>query len=322
MEPVKSPVVAVDTLTTEILILKQQTAQNLIEIGKRLIVVKESLGHGEWLPWLKEKVDFSDQQARRFMNVAKECANSTALLNLPPTKVFALLDVPVDQREEFVAAPHVVPSSGEVKTVDEMTTRELQQVVKQRDELQRKLDILKDKSLQIAEEKDKLYEEKLEMEVNLKDLQKTLESERKTAKSEVKQLTSQLKEAKKNGTPDTKIHELEEKLVTAEAEVQRLTEQLNEPVTLEAAVVEAIPEEVERELAELRQKNQELEAKQGKPDPLQAVLSKFAAHFDVLVNDFKVVLTDLASIQAVDAAAHEKYRGAVTALIDKMQEKV
>lgn len=321
MEPVKSPVVAVDTLTTEILILKQQTAQNLIEIGKRLIVVKESLGHGEWLPWLKEKVDFSDQQARRFMNVAKECANSTALLNLPPTKVFALLDLPADQREEFVAAPHVVPS-GEVKMVDEMTTRELQQVVKQRDELQRKFDILKDKSLQIAEEKDKLYEEKLEMQVNLKDLQKTLESERKNAKSEVKQLTSQLKEAKKNGTPDTKIRELEEKLVTAEAEVQRLTEQLNEPVTLEAAVVEAIPEEVERELDELRQKNQELEAKQGKPDPLQAALSKFAAHFDVLVNDFKLVLTDLASIQGVDAAAHEKYRGAVTALISKMQDKV
>lgn len=310
----KQPVVAVDTLTAEILILKQQTAQNLIEIGKRLIMVKESLGHGEWLPWLKQKVDFSDQQARRLMDVARECPNSTALLNLPPTKVFALLDVPADQREEFVATPHVVPS-GEVKTVDEMTTRDLQRVIKERDKLQKELN-------SAAVERDRLQEEKSGLQTNLKNLQKTLDEERKKANSDVKKLLAELKEAKKNGSPDTKIRELEEKLITAEAEVQRLTEQMSEPVTLEAAVVEKVPEEVERELAELRQKNQDLEAKQGKPDPLQAALSKFAAHFDVLVSDFKLVLTDLVTIQEVDAAAHEKYRSAVAALVDKMQEKL
>lgn len=38
----------IDILTSEILLLKHQTAANIIEIGKRLIKVKEMLPHGEW----------------------------------------------------------------------------------------------------------------------------------------------------------------------------------------------------------------------------------------------------------------------------------
>lgn len=38
----------VEILTAEILVLKNQAAANIIEIGKRLIKVKEMLPHGEW----------------------------------------------------------------------------------------------------------------------------------------------------------------------------------------------------------------------------------------------------------------------------------
>lgn len=60
-----------------------------------------------------------------FMRVAKEFSNTSALKDLGSSKIFALLDIPSEEREEFVSTPHEV--NGETKTVDEMTTRQLQQ---------------------------------------------------------------------------------------------------------------------------------------------------------------------------------------------------
>jgi len=65
----------IDTLTIEILILKQQTAQNIIEIGKRLVSAKQGLPHGEWGKYLKEKVDFSQVTANKFMRISEEYSN-------------------------------------------------------------------------------------------------------------------------------------------------------------------------------------------------------------------------------------------------------
>lgn len=107
---------------------KQQTAIGIIEIGRRLIEAKEQLPHGEWGTWLKEKVEFSQMTANRFMNVASEFSNSTAMLNLGQSKIFMLLDLPQTERDKFVSTSHEV--NGETKTVDDMTTRELQKVIK------------------------------------------------------------------------------------------------------------------------------------------------------------------------------------------------
>lgn len=112
--------ISIEQITAEIIILKNQTAQNIIEIGKRLIQAKENIPHGQWGDWLSTKVDFSHKTANRFMQVAKELPNSSALTNLSQTKVFALLDLPEEQREDFL---HANP-------VEEMTTRELQKAIK------------------------------------------------------------------------------------------------------------------------------------------------------------------------------------------------
>ena len=99
---ISSDFTTVDVLTTEILILKHQTENNLIEIGRRLIAVKESLPHGEWGNWLIEKVDFTVRTAQRLMKVANEFTNTTTLSDLSKSKVFALLELPREDREEFV----------------------------------------------------------------------------------------------------------------------------------------------------------------------------------------------------------------------------
>lgn len=103
---------------------------DIIEIGKRLIKVKESLPHGEWGIYLKEKVDFSPRSARRFIQVATEFGNRSAMTTLEPTKIFALLDIPSEERENFISQSHEV--NGQTKTVDEMTSRELQKVIKEK----------------------------------------------------------------------------------------------------------------------------------------------------------------------------------------------
>lgn len=60
----------IEKTTAEILMLKDQTAQNIIEIGKRLIEVKENIGYGNFGDYLKNKVEFSRQTANRFMSIA------------------------------------------------------------------------------------------------------------------------------------------------------------------------------------------------------------------------------------------------------------
>jgi chemotaxis protein histidine kinase CheA len=110
---------SIDNLTTEILILKRQTAANIIEIGKRLLSAKEMVGHGQWLPYLQDKVQFTERTAQRFMKAAKEFPNTTMPSDLEPWKVIALLDAPPEEREHLVSeAP-------------DMTTRQLEEAVRE-----------------------------------------------------------------------------------------------------------------------------------------------------------------------------------------------
>lgn len=127
----------INQITTEIIILKNQTAQNIIEIGRRLNSVKEILPHGEFQDWLTVEVDFSYRQAARLMQVAKEFSNVPTLAGLSVSKVYALLDVPTEERDQFIQQPQIIPSTGEQKTVNEMTTRELQEAIKARKEAEK-----------------------------------------------------------------------------------------------------------------------------------------------------------------------------------------
>jgi hypothetical protein len=46
--------------------------QRAIDAGKLLIEAKESLQHGQWLPWLKQHIAFSERTARNYMRLAEE----------------------------------------------------------------------------------------------------------------------------------------------------------------------------------------------------------------------------------------------------------
>lgn len=137
-------------ITSEIVLLKQQTAQNIIEIGKRLIQAKEMVPHGEWENWLKNEVDFSYRHAVRLMQTAREFANMPTLAGMSVSKVYALLDVPAEEREEFIHSTHEV--HGEMKTVEEMTSRELQQAIKEKKEAEEEATRLKNEKKALESE--------------------------------------------------------------------------------------------------------------------------------------------------------------------------
>lgn len=145
-----SPEVA--SLTAEIKVYKAQTGACLIEIGRRLIRAKELLSHGDWLPWLENEVEFSERTAQRFMKVAENYSNPTPVSDLGMSKALSLLMLPEAEREEFIAQPHEV--NGVQKTVAEMSKRELEQLIRERDEAQRKCAALaKEMNEQIEEQR-------------------------------------------------------------------------------------------------------------------------------------------------------------------------
>lgn len=90
-------------IENNILRLKQQTVQNIIQIGNELLKAKERLPHGEWGVWLENKVGFSQRTANQFMRVAKEFgSNPQMIINLDATKIYLLMELPIEQRDEFI----------------------------------------------------------------------------------------------------------------------------------------------------------------------------------------------------------------------------
>ena len=61
--------------TCEIKNLLRRTAQDIIEIGQKLVDVKQQLGHGNFRNWLKAEFDLSLSAATKFMQVYEQFKN-------------------------------------------------------------------------------------------------------------------------------------------------------------------------------------------------------------------------------------------------------
>ncbi|WP_144251287.1 DUF3102 domain-containing protein, partial [Mycobacterium tuberculosis] len=72
-------------------------------IGGKLIEAKELVTHGEWGTWLQNNVNYSQSTANNFMRVATEYSDSQVFANLSYSQAVALLAVPSEEREQFVA---------------------------------------------------------------------------------------------------------------------------------------------------------------------------------------------------------------------------
>lgn len=120
----------IEVITEEINFYKRQAGSAILEIGKRLVEAKGQLSHGEWLPWLEEKVAFSERSAQQYMRLWKEYGKSALSADLSISKALVLLALPESEREDFAAEKHTV--NGEEKTVSSMTVKELEKAIAER----------------------------------------------------------------------------------------------------------------------------------------------------------------------------------------------
>ncbi|ALN77721.2 DUF3102 domain-containing protein [Staphylococcus agnetis] len=101
--------------------------QLLSQIGRRLKHVKENdLAHGEFGKWL-EKVDVNHRVAQKMIKIASNLElNTTMSSHLGMEALYEIATLPEPERTK----EHIT-SSGETKTQDEMTVRELRELKKQ-----------------------------------------------------------------------------------------------------------------------------------------------------------------------------------------------
>ncbi|MGF9711692.1 DUF3102 domain-containing protein [Paenibacillus naphthalenovorans] len=133
----------INVITAEINAYKQVAGEAIFEIGRRLKHVRDAKLDSEdeeernlanqreftggWIRWLTEHVDFTRQHAHRFITIYEKVGGDgvTRVLHDRSLRfLYEIATLPPEERER----PHTVPSTGETKTVDEMSACELREV--------------------------------------------------------------------------------------------------------------------------------------------------------------------------------------------------
>ena len=210
-----------------------------VEIGKRLAEAKAMVGHGGWLDFLKTETEFSKSSAARFMQIAKEYGNNSnfpTLGNLSVSNALQLLAVPAEEREEF----------AEAVDAENLSARELEQAIRERDEARKQLEAERAASEGTA--------------LKLADITSALDAE--------KEKTAALRE--RTDAQAAKITELENRPV-------EVAVQAADPAEIEKAVADALAEAEKKhkaDVAALEKRRREAEKKQAE---LQAEAAKAMA---------------------------------------------
>lgn len=322
----------VDIIAAEINSIKDQTRKivlgNSIEIGKRLVEAKDIVPHGEWGNWLLESVAYSQSTANNLMRIFNEYganqmslfgsdAKSQAIGNLSYTQAVALLGIPSEEREAFI----------EENNIDEMSTRELQTAIKEKQELEKRLKESEDAAELERAERQKIEAQRIELESVL---EKKIESHNNL----VERMKKQIKDAKKSGNNDevetlqTSLEQSETDLETSRARITELEEQL--------AIPAEIPEATQKELDTLRQRETELSelAKRLEVDAQKQISDlqeqirknnntagiKVKLYFHALTTNFNELVSSIIEIENEEQKTAVKAR--IAALCDEMKDKL
>lgn len=308
----------------EINLIKEQTnkilLQSSIEIGKRLVEAKELVGHGNWHEWLEHSVNYSKRTASNLIKIYEEygvkmleSSNRQALADLGYTQAVAILRLNFEERENFVLE----------HDVENMSTRELDEAIKEKNEVikqkaileERIKDILKEKetlSTKLDSQKDHIttYEEEKENQQSLSAEQEKRLKELNKKLKEAERLNKELETQKTTAEVDPEnLKALEDKLKKSDSQIKELKEQLKEKPKEVVKEVEVVPETTKLEIESLKSK---LHASES--------TVKYKATFQVIITLFDELITTLNEIKAVDHDQYIKYQGATNKLLDQLKQ--
>lgn len=334
----------IETVTSEICVIKDQTQrivlQSAIEIGRRLIEAKAMVPYGEWGNYLKEQVDFSQSTANNMMKIAEQygseqmtifglAKDSQTLANLPYTKALKLLAMPAEEREVFV----------ETHDVDSMSTRELEKVIRERDEARQQLqdtcgkldttqrELAHAQSVQ-TELQDKLT--KAQSDVKAAD-DEAVQNEREL-KAEIERLKLDLEkkqEAEKKAK--AKLKELKDNpeipqdvMDRIKAEAETAAKEKSDGEIQKAISVALEKQKAAEQAAELARKETEhaaakLEDMQKQIKAANTDVAVFKLWFDRVQEDWNRMQGALLKVASNDSDTAEKLRVAVSAVLEQWQ---
>lgn len=330
--PAKNAQRDIDTVTTEIKSIVQQ-AQNMalmyaIEIGRRLKEAKSLLLHGEWGGWLKDKVNFSQSSANNFMRIFEEYGdrqfnffgampNSQTLGNLAYTKALRLIAIPEEERESFVKE----------NNVENISTRELDKIIKERDDALKRAEQAEKSAAssaetekQLSEQKDiiqKIEKEAADLNTRMEDLKKQLEN----SKEAEKKARARVKELKDNPViPQETIDNIK-----AEAEAkasEEITKQIQAKIDEANKKIEGVikaKKEAEERAAEATRKAEAMrkQLEMSNPD-----IIAFKTLFEQTQENMNKLQGHIQKIRSSDSNTADKLNAALGAFIKQCEQSI
>lgn len=287
-----------------------------IEIGKRLCEAKEMVPHGEWASWLKTAVSFSQRTANNLMKIYEEygaaqgelwgaSAISQTFANLSYSQAVALLAVPAEEREEFV----------EKNDAANMSTRELQEAIKARDEAEEKLQKEKaaaDERVRAAQRQAESVMEELD---KLKD-----EVKNSKDKKELEKLKTQLKDAKDKLKAHENLHSMQMEEVEV---VQKQNQEEINRLKAELATAEerkAVTLADDAEIARLKDQLKKAELLGAERLAADEETAWFKVLFQTVQNNFSDLMDAMYSMRNEEKRG--KGKAAIRALFERLTKEL
>jgi hypothetical protein len=106
-------------LHNEIMAAAKSSLEKGIRVGEKLIAVRDSLKHGEWLPWLKINAPFSDRTARNYIRLYENREQLKLETVSDLSGAYRLLSPPIETAERIPQSE----SPPLVDILDEITPR-------------------------------------------------------------------------------------------------------------------------------------------------------------------------------------------------------
>ena len=216
-------------IEAEIMAQKRTIGRSIVVIGQALREAKGQLAHGAWGDWLRDRVNFSQGTAENYMRIAEQVHGESTLLDLPYTKILALLAVPETEREQF----------AQDNQVEDKSVSEIKRLIRERDEAREQIKALMHSAEQNAHEA---------TQANLRAAR--AENQVKAEKREQERLTAQINREREHVAellarePDTVTIEREVPPADYE-EIKRANEAIREELDEATETIDALSSEID-----------------------------------------------------------------------------